>query len=98
MRELSYCTKHERLYDETEREWISFLRGEVRLVQTIYPKGDDLHFREDVCDICVVVYHRLCASVERVAPPAPERGITAHAGDVSPRFSSRLSLLRRVSA
>ena len=53
MVELLYCTHHERLYDATEDRWIPFLRGEVRLVQTIYPKRGDLHVRHNICDVCL---------------------------------------------
>jgi hypothetical protein len=59
--ELSYCTRHERLYDGVLHQWIPFLRGEVRLARTIYPQRDALHFREDVCDRCVGVSHGLLA-------------------------------------
>jgi hypothetical protein len=58
MVELLYCTHHERLYDATEHRWIPFLRGEVRLVQTIYPKRGDLHVRHNICDVCVRVSQR----------------------------------------
>jgi len=51
--ELRYCPKHERLYDDTEHQWISFLRGDVRLIRTIYPREGALSFQEDVCDWCV---------------------------------------------
>ena len=58
--ELRYCPTHERLYDGAERRWIPFLRGEVCLVQAIYPREGDLSFQEAVCDWCVGVGHRLC--------------------------------------
>jgi len=58
MVELLYCTRHERLYDATEHRWIPFSRGEVRLVQTIYPKRGDLHVRHNICDVCVRVSQR----------------------------------------
>ena len=51
--ELLYCTNHERVYDAAEHQWISFLRGEVCLVRTIYPRCGDLHVREEVCDVCL---------------------------------------------
>ena len=51
--ELRYCPTHERLYDAIAHQWIPFLRGEVCLIRAIYPREDDLHFREDVCDWCV---------------------------------------------
>jgi hypothetical protein len=53
MVELLYCTHHERLYDATEHRWIPFLRGEVRLVQTIHPKRGDLYVRHNICDVCI---------------------------------------------
>jgi hypothetical protein len=53
MVELLYCTHYERLYDATEHQWIPFLRGEVRLLQTIYPRRHDLHFRHNICDVCI---------------------------------------------
>jgi len=52
MAELLYCPRHERLYDATEDRWIPCMRGEVRLVLTIYPRRRDLHVREAVCDVC----------------------------------------------
>ena len=55
MVELLYCTHHERLYDVAEHQWIPFLRGEVRLILTIYPRRGDLHIWEAVCDVCVRV-------------------------------------------
>jgi hypothetical protein len=51
--ELLYCTRHERLYDAIEHQWIPFLRGEILLVQTIYPRRGDLHVRHNICDVCV---------------------------------------------
>jgi hypothetical protein len=58
-----YLTRHnERLYDATAHQWISFLRGEVYLVQAIYPREGHLSFREDVCDWCVGVGPRLWVS------------------------------------
>jgi hypothetical protein len=57
--ELRYCPQHERLYDGAERRWIPFLRGEVCLVQAIYPREGELSFQEDVCDRCVNVGPRL---------------------------------------
>src|SRR5438132_1500892 len=53
--ELLYCTHHERLYDATEHQWIPCVRGDVRLVQTIYPRRGDLHIRKAICDVCVRV-------------------------------------------
>jgi len=58
--ELLYCTNHERLYDATEHQWIPFLRSEVLLVQTIYPRRGDLHIWDNVCDVCVRVRQRCC--------------------------------------
>ena len=60
MLELLYCPYHERLYNATEYQWIPFLRGEVRLLLTIYPKRSDLHFQHNVCDVCVRVSQRCC--------------------------------------
>ena len=51
--DLRYCPQHERLYDGAERRWIPFLRGEVCLVQAIYPREGALSFQEDICDWCV---------------------------------------------
>ena len=66
MLEFFYCTRHERLYDVKMPQWIPFLRGEVRLVQTISPRDGDLHFQEDVCDVCVQLWQyclaRPCAT------------------------------------
>src|SRR5438128_43649 len=42
--ELRYCPTHERLYDAIAHQWIPFLRGEVCLVQAIYPREGDLSF------------------------------------------------------
>jgi hypothetical protein len=53
--ELLYCIHHERLYDVTVHRWIPFLRGEVRLLLTIYPRRSDLHFRHNICDVCIRV-------------------------------------------
>ena len=58
--EILYCTHHERLYDVTEHQWIPFVRGEVRLVQTIYPRRGDLHIWEHVCDVCIRVSQGCC--------------------------------------
>jgi hypothetical protein len=58
--ELLYCPKHERLYDATAHQWIPFLRSEVLLVQTIYPRRGDLHIWENVCDVCIRVSQRCC--------------------------------------
>jgi hypothetical protein len=58
--ELLYCTHHERLYDTTEHQWIPFMRGDVRLVQTIYPRRGALHIWEHGCDVCVRVSQRSC--------------------------------------
>src|SRR5256885_14447437 len=58
--ELLYCTNHERLYDATEHQWIPFLRSDVLLVRTIYPRRGDLHIWEHVCDVCVRVGQRCC--------------------------------------
>ena len=58
--ELLYCTHHERLYDTIEHQWIPFMRGEVCLVQTIYPRRVDLHIWEHGCDVCVRVSQRYC--------------------------------------
>ena len=71
--ELRYCPTHERLYDGAERRWIPFLRGEVWLVRAIYPREGDLSFREDVCDWCVGVGHRLwvCQGEAQVSCFAP---------------------------
>jgi hypothetical protein len=57
---LLYCPHHERLYDATAHQWIPFVRGEVRLVQTLYPRRGDLHIWEHVCDVCVRVSQRCC--------------------------------------
>ena len=85
MIELLYCTHHERLYDVTEHQWIPFVRGEVRLVQTIYPRRGELHIWEHVCEFCVRVSQRCCgwqleARVARmparlVNPALPEHGL-----------------------
>jgi hypothetical protein len=53
--ELLYCTHHERLYDVTEYQWIPFVRGDVRLVLTIYPRRGDLHIQQAICDVCIRV-------------------------------------------
>jgi len=53
--ELLYCPHHERLYDATEHQWIPFVRGDVRLVLTIYPRRGDLHVRHNICDVCIRV-------------------------------------------
>lgn len=76
--ELLYCTHHERLYDATEYQWISFLRGEVRLVQTIYPRRSDLHVREEVCDVCARISQR-CLGRQLESPLArlPSRPLTS---------------------
>ncbi len=58
--ELLYCTHHERLYDAIEHQWIPFVRGEVRLVQTVYPRRGDLHIWEHVCDVCVEISQSCC--------------------------------------
>jgi hypothetical protein len=58
--ELLYCTHHERLYEATEHQWIPFMSGEVRLVQTIYPRPGKLHIWEHGCDVCVEVSQRCC--------------------------------------
>jgi hypothetical protein len=83
--ELLYCPHHERLYDATEHQWIPFVRGEVRLVLTIYPRRGDLHIRKALCDVCVHVSLRcwgrqLASSSTRLpshlVPPAlPEQGM-----------------------
>jgi hypothetical protein len=67
--ELLYCTHHERLYDATEHQWIPFVRGEVRLVLTIYPRRGDLYIREAVCDVCVRVSLR-CFGRQLASPSA----------------------------
>jgi hypothetical protein len=69
--ELLYCIHHERLYDTTEHQWIPFMRGEVRLVQTIYPRRGDLHIQQAICDVCIQVSLRcwgrpLASSLARV--------------------------------
>ena len=53
--ELLYCPHHERLYDAIEHQWIPFERGEVRLVQTIYPTRGDLYVQHTICDVCIRV-------------------------------------------
>jgi len=83
--ELLYCTHHERLYDATEHQWIPFVRGEVRLVQTVYPRRGDLHIWEHVCDVCVRVSQRCCGwqlesrlarvPARRFTPAVPEPGM-----------------------
>src|SRR5712691_4098622 len=84
MVELLYCTHHERLYDATEHQWIPCVRGEVRLVQTIYPRRGDLHIWEHVCDVCVGVSQRRCGwqLVSRLARGPARRftpAVQAHA-------------------
>ena len=74
--ELLYCTHHERLYDATEHQWIPFVRGDVRLVLTIYPRRGELHVQHNICDVCIRVSLRcwgrqLASSLARVpARPA----------------------------
>ena len=85
MVDLLYCPHHERLYDATEHQWIPFVRGEVRLVQTIYPKRGDLHVQHNICDVCIRVSLRcfgrqLASSLVRVPtrpsnPAVPEYGL-----------------------
>jgi hypothetical protein len=53
--ELLYCTHHERVYDAIEHQWIPFVRGDVRLVLSIYPRRGGLHIRKALCDVCVRV-------------------------------------------
>ena len=53
--ELLYCPHHERLYDATEHRWLSFRRGDVRLIMTIYPRRGDLHVQHTICDVCIRV-------------------------------------------
>jgi hypothetical protein len=54
--EILYCPRHERLYDATEHQWISFVRGDVHLVVlTIYPRRGALHIQQTICDVCVRV-------------------------------------------
>jgi hypothetical protein len=73
--ELVYCTQHERVYDATEGQWIPFLRGDVRLVQTMVQSSGTLHVKEDVCDLCLWLCHSLLVQQreERYAslPPRP---------------------------
>ena len=75
MIELLYCTHHERLYDMTEHQWIPCMRGEVRLVQTIYPRRGELHIWEHGCDVCVELsqrcFGRQLASLETRGPARP---------------------------
>jgi hypothetical protein len=83
--DLLYCPHHERLYDATEHQWIPCVRGEVRLVQTIYPERDDLHVQHTICDVCIRVSLRcfgrqLASSLVRVParpsnPAVPEYGL-----------------------
>jgi hypothetical protein len=83
--DLLYCPHHERLYDATEHQWIPFVRGEVRLVQTIYPERDDLYVQHTICDVCIRVSLRcfgqqLVSSLVRVParpsnPAVPEYGL-----------------------
>ena len=83
--ELLYCTHHERLYDATEHQWIPFLRWEVLLVRTIYPRRGDLHIWDNVCDVCVRVSQRCCGwqlesrlarvPTRRFAPAVQEHGL-----------------------
>ena len=81
--ELLYCTHHERLYDTTEHQWIPFRRGDVRLVQTIYPRRGALHIWEHGCDVCVEVSQRcyrwqLASQFARVPARRFTPGISAH--------------------
>jgi hypothetical protein len=61
------------------------MRGEVRLVQTIYPRRGDLHVQHTICDVCIRVSLRcwerqLASSLVRVParpsnPAVPEYGL-----------------------
>jgi hypothetical protein len=57
--DLRYCLTHERLYDDVECRWIPCLRREVCLLLAIYPREGARSFREELCDWCVGVAHRL---------------------------------------
>ncbi len=84
MLELLYCPHHERLYDTTEHQWIPFVHGEVRLVQTIYPRRGALHIWEHGCDVCVRMSQRcrgwqLEARLARVPARGSTSAVPAHA-------------------
>ena len=100
--EILYCTHHERLYDVTEHQWIPLVRGEVRLVQTIYPRRGDLHIWEHVCDVCIRVSQGCCgwqlesrlARVPHVASPQPCRN-TRYETDVLTASTPAFVMLER---
>lgn len=77
------CTHHERLYDATEHQWIRFVRGDVRLVLTIYSRRGDLHVRKAICDVCEGEYcvTRRDSANDDKARPQPDDAIAMLTAD-----------------